>query len=355
MKSSSPVRHLLKIILLLFIMTVLSTVSCNKDGIGIYYQISQEEAQAESEISELKIHQVVEASGTVYARAGLSVWKQSGSNWSKISGDNYVYTIVTYSNTLYANINSEVNSLDDGRILSYDGSVWSGLPELSYSGAIDLIQLEHEPAYLLMLGTGGVAEVRSSTDLTDLGNATSQSGTINFIDGAELGGTYFGISRDTIYSDALNASPSALSPVFDIGVSGDYRALFSDTEGTENIYLTTSTGQVYSSTDGTSWTQIGDITDEPVRGSMDIVAVGATDYLIIGTEDGYYEMALGGGSVVGPTATADTAGPSEFAAKYPELSIALVFDVYTTSGGTLYLATQEGLWKRNADGSFSRQ
>jgi hypothetical protein len=60
--------------------------------------------------------------------------------------------------------------------------------------------------------------------------------------------------------------------------------------------------------------------------------------------------------VTGPTVTADTAGPAEFAAKYPELAIALVHDVYTApSDGTLYLATEFGLWKRNTDGSFSRQ
>lgn len=354
MKSNFAASQLLKIIFFLLIPGMLFFASCNKDGIGIYYQISQEEKQANSNISELEIQQVVEVGTDIYARSGLSVWKQSGNDWAKISGSNYVYGIVPFGGTLYGSINNEVNSLSDGQIRPFDGTSW-GTEVFSYSGAINLFQIEHASAYLLVLGSGGVDEVQYTGDFSTF---STQTGTVNFLDGADLGGTYYGISSDTIYSGVMSGTPAAVTPTFDTDASGDYRALVTDSEATENIYLTTSTGQLYSSTDGTNWTLIvDDIEGDPVNGSMDIVDVGGTDYLIIGTDSCYYEMEIGGGgSVVGPTATADTAGPYEFAAKYPELSIALVYDVYTApSDGTLYLATQFGLYKRLSDGEFERQ
>jgi hypothetical protein len=351
-------QRLLWVLLFAFLFLL---ASCNKDGTGIYYQISKEKAQDSSEISDLSIHQVVEVDTDIYARAGLSVWKQAGSDWVKVSGNNYVYGIFPYNGSLYGNIND--NSLTDGRILSFDGSEWNQTPVfITYPGTIAVLQVEHEEAYILELGwnvdedPNVPYEVHSTLDFFTF---TSQivAPPIAFLDAAKLGGTYYGISKDTLYSDVMSTTPSvALAPTFDPAVSGDFRALCTDNEASEHIYLTTSAGQVYQSTDASSWSLLADIADEPVVGSMDILDVGGTDYLIIGTNNGYYEMEIGTASVTGPTVTADTAGPAEFAAKYPELAIALVHDVYTApSDGTLYLATEFGLWKRNTDGSFSRQ
>jgi hypothetical protein len=347
-------QRLLWVLLFAFLFLL---ASCNKDGTGIYYQISKEKAQDSSEISDLSIHQVVEVDTDIYARAGLSVWKQAGSDWVKVSGNNYVYGIFPYNGSLYGNIND--NSLTDGRILSFDGSEWNQTPVfITYPGTIAVLQVEHEEAYILkldtmQLDTPGLEEVRVTSNFLTF---TSQI-VVAFLDAAKLGGTYYGISKDTLYSDVMSTTPSvALAPTFDPAVSGDFRALCTDNEASEHIYLTTSAGQVYQSTDASSWSLLADIADEPVVGSMDIVTIESNKYLIIGTNNGYYEMEVGTSSVTGPTVTADTAGPAEFAAKYPELAIALVHDVYTApSDGTLYLATEFGLWKRNTDGSFSRQ
>jgi hypothetical protein len=348
-------QRLLWVLLFAFLFLL---ASCNKDGTGIYYQISKEKAQDSSEISDLSIHQVVEVDTDIYARAGLSVWKQAGSDWVKVSGNNYVYGIVPSGTTLYGNINNDINNYTEGQIRLFDGTSFASTAVFTYPGTIAVLQVEHEEAYILkldtmQLDTPGLEEVRVTSNFLTF---TSQI-VVAFLDAAKLGGTYYGISKDTLYSDVMSTTPSvALAPTFDPAVSGDFRALCTDNEASEHIYLTTSAGQVYQSTDASSWSLLADIADEPVVGSMDIVTIESNKYLIIGTNNGYYEMEVGTSSVTGPTVTADTAGPAEFAAKYPELAIALVHDVYTApSDGTLYLATEFGLWKRNTDGSFSRQ
>ena len=70
---------------------------CNQDGVGIFYQISQEQEQKESKISERNVYQVVEAGSELYALAGRSVFKQVGDDWSNITGNHFAYDIVEYT------------------------------------------------------------------------------------------------------------------------------------------------------------------------------------------------------------------------------------------------------------------
>ncbi|MFP4179435.1 MAG: hypothetical protein ACLFSA_05215, partial [Spirochaetaceae bacterium] len=104
-----------------------------------------------------------------------------------------------------------------------------------------------------------------------------------------------------------------------------------------------------------AWETLGS-TDEEVPTSMAVVEIDGKDFLIIGTEEnGYLEVDISGtladisdSDITSPTlSTADT---SNFSSKYPSLADAYIYDVHAGSDpGVFYLATEEGLWKRNPD------
>jgi len=346
---------------LLLASLLLLFAGCNQDGVGIFYQISQEQEQKESKISERNVYQVVEAGGELYALAGRSVFKQVGGDWSNITGSNYAYNIVADSGgTLYANINNDDDNLDEGKLWSYDGSTWT-TSLFSYTGDIDLFQAEQEDAFFLELSTEtGVQDVQSTADLST--TPYNSQDAIDFYDAAALGTDYFVISKDKIYSGAdLSAgSLSEVSPTFTgVSLSGDLLAICSDDEGAgEKLYLATSGRQIYSSDNGTIWDHIQTISDTPIEGSLAVVSLdpGPLKYLIIGTEACYYEMEIGSTSVVGPTGTASTGSPDNFYANYPDLQTALVWWIYQVPLNTteFYLGTQAGLWKRNSSGEFEK-
>ena len=341
---------------LLLASLLLLFAGCNQDGVGIFYQISQEKAQKESKISERVVFQVVETTTDLYALAGRSVFKQVGDDWSSITGSNFAYNIVADSTeTLFVNINNDDNNVDDGQLWSYNGSTWN-TSIFSYTGDIDLFQADQEDAFFLELSTdAGVQDVQSTADFS----AYNSEAIINFYDAAALAAVYFVISKDKIYSGALG-SLIEVPPTFNgESLSGDFLAICSDDEATERLYLTTSGRQVYSSPDGSTWDHIQNISsdsDLPIEGSLSVVTLGAAKYLIIGTDNCYYEMAIGSNSVVGPTATASTGTPANFYATYPDLESAAIRCVYQSPGNTteFYLGTSNGLWRRNSDGSFEK-
>jgi len=331
---------------LLLASLLLLFAGCNQDGVGIFYQISQEKAQKESKISERNVYQVVEAGGELYALAGRSVFKQVGGDWSNITGNHFAYDIVEYSSLLYININDDDTYLDDGTLYSYNGTTLSF--EVQYNTDVQLFEAEDK--YILVKGIGDVDHVSSDDDArADPENETLVT---NFVfDGASGDAGDYLISADTLYEGTFGSLDVAVSPPAD--KSGDYCSLASD--GTD-IFLTTSSGQVYSS-DGSTWTLEDTISGrEPVAGSLAVVTIDLIDYLIIGTEDGYYEWEIGTAEVVGPTDTASTSDPDEFAAAYPDLTAALVYWVYpsTLEANVFYLGTSNGLWRRNTDGTFEK-
>lgn len=333
------------------VLTALFSAGCNQDGVGIYYAISQEEKQISSKISELRVKQVVEAnSGKVYALTGNTVWEQSGSNWNDIGRG---YGIVSDgSNELYV-FNYDFDSTS-GTVKSWDTTAWTTGIYTTNADA-DLFNIDN--AYVLEIGGGGTNTEIRTTDTTFSPNP-AEGFTDDVFDGTQLTDHYL-ISEDNIYKGTLGflddvAVVEGTSIAFSgQAKSGTFRSITNDGS---NLFLVTSSGQVYSGTDGTDWTYIDSTGDEAVQGSTAIVNIDGTDYLLIGTDDGYYEMEIGSGSVTKPNLTIDTVTSDSFAATYPELSNALVFDIYASSNpNVFYLATENGLWKRTSAGEFERQ
>ena len=335
-----------KYILLLFIAFTIILTACNSEGTGIFLQISQEVEQITSEISDIAVHQVVEVGTDIYARTGSKVWVKTGNgNWSDINKGNFIYNIVEYSGVLYGVINNDDSDQNNGKIMSYNGT-WT--LEDEYNANITLF--ESNGTYIL---TKKIDDIFSNFYSSDLTSTITSDENINerIVDGASNGSVDILISSGSIFGTS-HGSLASYSFSADILKSGDFQAITVDSGN--NFYITTYSGQIYISTDnGSTWTRKDDIGTISGESSLEVVILG-DEFLIIGTDDGYYEMNItSSGSVIKPT---ETTSISDFDTSYPELATELVFEVYPSStANVFYLATSKGLWKRNTNGTFSKQ
>ena len=342
---------------------------CNKDGVGIYYSISKEEKQINSKISELPVHQVVEVGTKVYALTGRSIWEkeQSGSSWNDIGNG---YDIVAYEggadpDALYAFFNKDDSSLEKGILkeLDIDNSVWSEIEGSDFDDKGKLIDIG-DNTYALRVGKSTDPQLYLINDLStnplDAANKVADDDAFAAIDGTFLDSSHYIISDTDIYScsegSLTDISVLTFSPTGDTEKSGDFAAITND--GT-NLYTITSSGQVFRSTDGSSWDYIDSVSENPSESSAAVFTDSTdTKYLLIGTNDGYFELNLSEteASVVGPTETASTSDPQSFEAAYPDLAQSMVFDIWVSSADDVfYLATENGLWQRTSSEDFRRQ
>lgn len=346
-KYSIPLDRTLSGIGTLALLSLLSLLStgCNQDGVGIFYSISQEEKQITSRISEVNVYQVVEvgAGPETYALGGRTVWRQSGDNWNSIGGG-YAYNIVENSGDLYAYFNNDDDNLDEGRIKRFDGTTWTTVDSFSDDG--NLIDIGSS-TYSLSLNGGSL---HIDSNLTNL--SASSGGTATITGGTYLSGntTHYLISKSSVYSsDGLTLDDPALTFTSSTDKNGDFAAITSN--GTDTLYLVTTSGQVFSSIDGSNWTYLNSVGEsvDADFGAASIVTIGVTDYLMIGTSDGHYQMELSGGYTFTET-------PDDYAASYPELASAMVYQVYQgPTSGEIFLATENGLWKRTGPAAYERQ
>lgn len=339
-----------KYILYLTIVLIMILASCNSEGTGIFFQISQEVAQITSEISELSVRQVVEVGSNVYALTGRQVWLQNGNSWKNVGKNNFIYDIVEYSGVLYGNINNDDDHLDDGKIMSYNPGTnsWTLVDIDNYGTEITLFEANDN--YVLLKETNDI--LTSNSDLDDASFISSTLSGMLILDGASNGTIDILISENNIYENSFGAPMTEQLLIGD--ATGVFRAITVDTSN--NFYLSTISGEIFKSdTTGRNWLSEGSIsTNIPTKGALEVVNIG-DEFLIIGTNNGYYEMNItSAGSIVGPT---ETTSNSEFDTSYPELADGLVHEVYASSAeaNVFYLATANGLWKRIADGTFHKQ
>ncbi len=344
------------------VLAVLLSAGCNQDGVGIYYAISQEEKQIDSRISELSVQQVVETNGTVYARTGGEIWEKAGDDsWRSIGGGTAWGGMVDYSDDLYAYFIND--DLDNGVLKRWNGSSWStsGFDQPPTNNDIDLFSMDG--AYALEIdqldGDGNrIHEIRTTNDFSTYHLQAFQD---DVYDGTSLGATSFLISSSSIYSGTFDSLNKITTLSFSgQSVSGDYLSITSD--GTTNLFLLTSSKQIFTSTDGENWNFVDDAIDKPVESSADIVTIDSNDFLIFGTETYAYnemriESTITDSEVSRPSITTNSTTDS-FAANYPILSDSLGFQVYASSvPNEFYVATgpYSGLWKRTSTGEFQRQ
>ncbi|MFW6207283.1 MAG: hypothetical protein ACOC7X_01155, partial [Spirochaetota bacterium] len=222
--------------------------------------------------------------------------------------------------------------------------------------------------YAMEIGGGNqVPDIKTSNSnfstITDQSNVSDNESTEVLRENDVFDGTQHGSNEHYLISstDIFSGNPGAIDDMSDTtGISGkEYKSI---TYGGAELYLITQDGYVYSSSDGSNWSVVDSdaIDQEPRKSSAAVVTIESKEYLIVGVEDGgYYELNITDATndVVTPTETVDTDTANNFAAKYPELASATVFDVYPSADtpGEFYLGTENGLWKRTSNGEFQRQ
>jgi hypothetical protein len=89
-----------------------------------------------------------------------------------------------------------------------------------------------------------------------------------------------------------------------------------------------------------TWTAVNTPLDNLKLGPMNIVDIGGTDYLLIGSDGGFYEMELPLGTPVSPTST--TIGVTEYLSI--DLYMNTIFTILGDGSDAFYIGSSNGLW-----------
>lgn len=346
------------------ILTALLLFGCNADGVGIFYTISQEKELSGSDLSGLFIRSFVTAGTKVYAGAGASVWKQSSGGWDNISmkGMDADPAIASDGSAIYAALYSEDDSSREKELYSYDGSSWSkvsGAPGKAIS-------------YMIIEGGDHDYIVRSSDNTSytvhetgDFNNPvtfdTENSIALPVVDAAFDGTNVVlvaGNSSSTkVYYSTTNERTFVSSSVgyaSDQGIGG---IVSKSLALGANFYLSQKDGKVYSSTDGNNWSSEDTAPDNysddtPELFDMAQVNYNGSDLLLIGSDQGYYEMDLSGSSITRPDVSIDAS--IDIPSSYPTLADGLVRNFYVDGSNTFLMGTETGVWE-NLNGRLDQK
>jgi hypothetical protein len=124
-----------------------------------------------------------------------------------------------------------------------------------------------------------------------------------------------------------------------------------------NFYITAKNGALYKSLDGSAWTIVNTAPDNysgdtPVLFDLEVVDVGGSDYLVIGADEGYYEMALPGSTIKRPSATIATGIDIE--SSYSTLAEGYVRNFYAVGLDRIFMGTSTGVWE-NINGTLDQK
>jgi len=335
-----------KYILILITLIPLLLMSCNPDGIGIFYKISVEPHLSNSALSEKSVYKVVELAGTKYVLASGTVYKKNGSDWDAIktpSGEIQAVSLEQLGAALYCVYADNNNS----SLYSGDGSSWtidsnftnvSGGLSLVSSG-INIFVTEHISDTLYKIHNLAHS---ANIDVSNFvrGAANDGAGVDYIIASAEING----YSAPEIVS--FNGAFSTVAVT-----TGDLATAITDKtalggilgDGTD-IYITTKSGYLLSGLDTSVTTAINTVNTSALSnkklGDMEIVTIGASLYLLIASNGGFYEMALPGGTPVSPTSA--TIGSTVY--ESVDLYTELVHSIFSDAANEFYIGSSNGLW-----------
>ena len=342
---------------------LLMLISCNSEGIGIFYKISVEPPLSTSALSEKRIYKIVDLAGVTYVLAGGVIYKENGSEWDRVttpSVEIQAVSLESFGGDLYCVYAGNDNST----LYMGDGSSWStfNASTTDIPGGLTLVKSSQNLFIVERIST-------TQYRINNLALNTSIDVT-NFVRGAAYDGTTFDY---LMASPEINgfATPEIVSydstgPTFaTVTVTGGdlFKALTAQTalgsifgDGT-NIYITTKTGFLMSGLNTAVDTGIDNVNatalantygDTAEFGSMEIITIGI-DYLLMGSDTGYFEMDLSGGTPTPPTAVT-VRGDTVYEAidLYQDMVFSILEDPSTP--GNFYIGTENGLWYSNSAG-----
>ena len=353
-------------LLILVMVPMLFTLSCNQSGFGIFYSIESEEPLVNRDLADTvtvpAIAKAEGAYGAFYVIAAGDVYlldaADTADQWTKIAppetgmlssslavydhaANDQLYAVYyglvdgTFRSTLYrydfAASDPEWVEVDDALLLGEKvvGVVAAG------SGAdcrLFVTVQDGSPSYNLVTYNGLSFATDTATEVTGV--------TRIFTDAAYDGAEYWLTNKSVL----LSGTPGAWT--MDAAITGDITGLFyTDVYADAAVYAATAGGSVWKNTG----TWVVDTTDLGTLTDFALVSRDATDIIGLGSESGYYETSTGSGfAAPDPDVTLST--NANYANLTLKSSVVLTFyaDTNLLFAGTAGM----GLWK-NVDGAWS--
>jgi hypothetical protein len=350
-------KYLLYTILSIFILSFF--VGCNADGVGIFYTLSKEEELSGSDLQGLYIRSFANIGSNVFCGAGPSVWKDNGSSWKNVSksGYNSDPAIASDGTTIYAALYEEDDTDQEKTIWSYDGSSWTKVTTPFESSTSMWLLDTSGLDFIVRSPDGNDSYDIYSTDystITNLNLNTAYPITDAAYDGSGtyvlVGGSYYN-DNPLIYHGDGTSFTAATDTVSDpIGGVIYYKDDDSIPPDRSTFYLTTKDGNLWSSTDGDTWDVVDEAPDNysddtPLLFDMGVVTFDSTAYLVIGSDEGYYEMDLSGTSISRPEGTIDS--DTDIEASYSTFADGYVRCFYTVEDNHFLMGTATGVWEND--------
>ena len=317
------------------LLIVLLTAGCTDGGAGIFYSIEKEEKIANKALSDFLSAQrgvflptYSPADNTLFVAAGTLYALDAdtpGQDWSKISLPGswyYTWQIAGDTNLLYTVLESRDG--DAAALYSYDGTTWT-LSGASFIGRPVTVWFENSVLFLMTaeeksggeyfayrLYSGANVDTLALVDLSSAGgleydsSGNPDASLSPFRDIAYDGGQFWYITAAGIYqgpSTAVNTDSTTAPSV------SQFRRLYfvpgTSTLTETGMFVSTAAnngdGFVYRYNAGWS----GPFGAGTLPNDFAVVTIGATDYLLLGEENGYLES-TSGTSFSGESATIDS-------------------------------------------------
>jgi hypothetical protein len=310
-----------KLLILLLLPVVL--LSCNRSGMGIFYSISEEQPLADTDLDNtLSVTGFAEA-GTQYVMSAGTLFSRSmtESVWTNTvdmpTGLTVCVSLVTFSSDLYA-VFADVTGVTTGLYTSPTGTVaWT---EISVTdNRLTALTATTTALYLTEMVDSATYITRESQDGADFSTTLTLDGQYTSVtDSATFAASAWLLSGTNIYkgSPGLPASYVNLASTPET-VAGYGGLMASSLVSPPALFVSNAEGTVYASSDGINWgsATIVDSDDNPVPlFDMAEISVAGTPVVLVGAEDGYYDIVFEGGAFI-TTFTPVTPG-SEAAGSY---------------------------------------
>ncbi len=336
------------------LISALLFAGCNADGVGIFYTVSKEVKLSGSDLSGLFIRSFASDGTSVYAGAGPSVWKASGSSWNNITpdGKGAEPTVAENGGNFYAPLYDESDTTREKSLWEYDGSSWTATGAAE-TGITMMILDTDVLDFVVTSGNNSTFSVYNTTDFVTLTNVAGISADYHIFDAAWNGTNYVIIGGDSTTGFAYYGDGTAMNAAAGLPSSG----LGGIAEDGTNFYITAKNGSLYESTDdGQNWAIVDTAPDNysgdtPELFDLEVVTFG-TPHLVIGADEGYYEMDLSGSTIERPSAT--IASGIDIESSYDTLAKGYVRNFYSVGLNNFLMGTETGVWE-NISGTLDQK
>jgi hypothetical protein len=339
------------------LISALLFAGCNADGVGIFYTVSKEVKLSGSDLSGLLIRSFASDGTDYYAGAGPSIWKASGSSWINITPDGMgaEATVASDGTDIFAPLYAESDTTREKSLWKYNAGTWSAV-DSSPTGTTMMILDTDGLDFVVISNDNSTYSVYSTIDFSLLTPIPNMSALSYPVFDAAYDGTanYVIVGGDKATTIAYSGNGADMNPAPGLPSTGLGGVTV---DGLSNFYITSKDGSVYVSANGSAWTIVNTAPDNysgdtPELFDLEVVDVGGSDYLVIGADEGYYEMALPGSTITRPSATIATGIDIE--SSYATLAEGYVRNFYAVGLDRFFMGTSTGVWE-NINGTLDQK